>query len=74
MAWVNLLYNSADPGKMDTPTKMALVQGLNGLKMKNGWLHHVPLEKIYKLCRFDILKTFGSELALCSAKWVLASK
>jgi hypothetical protein len=36
-----------NPGKMDTPTKMALVQRLNSLEMKTGWHHRVPEEKIY---------------------------
>jgi hypothetical protein len=50
--------------EMDTPTKMAIVQSFNGLKMKNGWHHRVPHEKIYKLCRFSgsTLKTFGADL------------
>jgi hypothetical protein len=59
-----MLIFSENPGKIDTPTKMALVQSLNSLKKKNGWLHRVPHEKIYKLCRFggSTLKTFGADL------------
>jgi hypothetical protein len=43
---------------------MALVQRLEGLKMKNRWHHRVPHEKMYKLCRFggSTLKTFGADL------------
>jgi hypothetical protein len=50
--------------EMDTPTKMALVQRLNGLQMKNGKHHRVPHEKTYELCRFGCftLKTFGTDL------------
>ena len=44
-----MLIFGENPGKMDTPTMMALIQGLNGLKMKNGWHHRVPHEKIYAL-------------------------
>jgi hypothetical protein len=58
-----MLIFGGNHGEMDTPTKMALVQSLNGIKMKNGWHHCVPHEKIYKLCRFggSTLKTFGAE-------------
>jgi hypothetical protein len=61
---VKCLFFCENPGKMDMPTKIALVQILNGLKMKNGWYHCIPLEKLYKLCRFgsSTLKTFGSDL------------
>jgi hypothetical protein len=66
----SMLIFGERPGKIDMPTKMALALGLSGLKMKNGWHHRVPHEKIYKLCWFDgsTLKTFGSELAWCNAK------
>ena len=59
-----MLIFGENPGKMDTPTKMALVQSLNGLKLKNEWHHRVPHEKIYKLCRFggSTLNTFGADL------------
>ena len=39
--------------KMDMPTKMALAQRLNDLRIKNGFHHRVPHEIIYKLCWFD---------------------
>jgi preprotein translocase subunit SecA len=49
----NAYFVCENSGKMDTPTKMALVQHLNGLKMQNGWYHRVLHEKLYRLCRFD---------------------
>ena len=48
-----MLIFGENPGKMDTPTKMALAQRLNYLRIKNGFHHRVPHEKIYKLCWFD---------------------
>jgi hypothetical protein len=51
--------------KMDMPTKMALVQHLNGLKIQNGWHHRVLHEKIYtgigKLKLFEIFLAFLSQ-------------
>jgi hypothetical protein len=40
-----MLILGENPGKMDTPTKMALVLQLNSLKMKIVWHHRVPHEK-----------------------------
>jgi ABC-type enterochelin transport system ATPase subunit len=41
-----------NPWKMDTPTKMALVQFLNDLKLKNQWHYRVTHEQIYHLSLF----------------------
>jgi hypothetical protein len=59
-----MLIFGENPREMDTPTKMVLVQSHNSLKMKNGWHHCVPHEKIYKLCRFggSTLKTSRADL------------
>jgi hypothetical protein len=40
-----MLIFGENPRELDTPTNMALVQSLNGLKMKNGWHHRVPMKK-----------------------------
>jgi hypothetical protein len=48
-----MLIFGKNSDKMDTPTKMALAQRLNDLRIKNGFHHSVPHEKIYKSCWFD---------------------
>jgi hypothetical protein len=48
-----MLIFGENPGKIDTPTKMALAQCLNDPRIKNGFHYRVPHEKISKLCWFD---------------------
>jgi hypothetical protein len=42
-----MLTFGENPGEKDTPTRMALAQCLNDLRIKNGFYYRVPHEKIY---------------------------